>query len=449
MANRNRNALKFVPFSKKQKQVLTWWLPESPHNEKDAIICDGSVRSGKTRSMSLSFVLWSMSTFNGYNFGMAGKTIASFKRNVWLDLVPTLKRRGYKIGKVPEMHDAFIIRKGKIKNYYYIFGGNDERSQELVQGITCAGFLFDEVALMPESFVNQAVARCSVDGFKLWFNCNPGGPTHWFKIAWIDKLKQQNALHIHFELDDNPSLSEKVKKRYRARWTGVFYARYILGLWVLAEGVIYSMFRDEMAINEVPKGVRILKRWIGIDYGQANATVFLLCGLGSDDKLYILDEYYHAGRDNDIQKSPAAYSKDYMKWLIKNGVDGVPVNREYVFIDPSAKGFMLQLHEEGESKVRQADNDVLKGIELVSSMIDLELVRVLRRCKHTLSELGAYRWDPKAQERGEDKPIKQDDHCMDALRYVVNGTRMMWKAKLKTRAELKATKPMVTKKNIA
>jgi phage terminase large subunit len=138
-----------------------------------------------------------------------------------------------------------------------------------------------------------------------------------------------------------------------------------------------------------------------------------------------------------------------MKWLIKNGVDGVPVNREYVFIDPSAKGFMLQLHEDGENHVRQADNDVLKGIELVSSMIDMGLVRILSKCKHTIREFGAYRWDPKAQERGEDKPIKQDDHCMDALRYVVNGTRQTWKARLKTRAEFLANNPHLDKRNIA
>jgi PBSX family phage terminase large subunit len=448
--NNTRNVIKFVPFSKKQKQVLTWWVEGSPVKDKSAIICDGAVRSGKTRSMSLSYILWSMTEFNGYAFGLAGKTIASFRRNVWTDLQPTLRKRGFRITKVPDMHDAYFISKNGVKNTYYIFGGHDEQSQTIVQGVTLAGFFFDEVALMPQSFVNQAVARCSIDGYKLWFNCNPDGPNHWFKLEWIDELERQDAVHIHFTMDDNPSLSEKVKAMYKRRWTGMFYDRYIKGLWVLAEGVIYSMFdAHKYVIDKVPNDVIIRKKWVGIDYGQANATVFILCGEGSDGIFYILDEYYHAGRDNEIQKSPAKYSKDYMKWLIKNGVDGVPVNREYVFIDPSAKGFMLQLHEEGENHVRQADNEVLKGIELVSSMIDMGLMRVLRHCKHTLREFGAYRWDPKAQERGEDKPIKQDDHCMDAIRYVINGTRMIWKARLKTRAEFLVNKLEVTKKNIA
>ena len=440
--HKSKSVFKFITFSKKQKQVLTWWTETSPHKDKDVIICDGSVRAGKTLIMSLSFVLWAMSTFNGMSFGMAGKTISSFKRNVWLTLVQMLKGRGYKIYKVPDMHDAFIISKGKTENYFYIFGGKDERSQDLVQGFTAAGFFFDEVALMPESFVNQAVARCSVEGAKMWFNCNPDGPFHWFKVEWIDKLEEKNALHIHFLLEDNPSLSTSVINRYKRMFAGIFYDRFINGLWVLAEGVIYSMFTRDMVIDEIPADVKITDKWIGVDYGQANATVFLLIGLGTDNKLYIMDEYYHSGRENTIQKSPRGYSKDYFKWKIKNGVDGAPVNHKYTYIDPSAKGFIRQLYEDGERKIRNANNtvrtqgnkvDELAGIELVSSLIEADMVRVLSKCKHTVGEFSSYRWDPKAQEeRGEDKPIKQNDHCMDTLRYVCNGNRVKLIHLLKT-----------------
>lgn len=439
---RNKSTFKFVPFSRKQKQVLTWWTETSPHKDKDAIICDGSVRAGKTLIMSLSYVLWAMQSFEGMSFGMAGKTISSFKRNVWLTLVQMLRGRGYRVTKVPDMHDAFIISKNGIENYFYIFGGRDERSQDLVQGFTAAGFFFDEVALMPESFVNQAVARCSVEGAKMWFNCNPDGPFHWFKLEWIDKLDEKNALHIHFELEDNPSLSDKVIKRYKRMFAGIFYDRFIKGLWVLAEGVIYSMFTKEMVIDEVPANVKITESFIGVDYGQANATVFLLCGFGSDGILYILDEYYHSGRTNPIQRSPRGYSKDYFKWKVKNGKDGVPINQKYTYIDPSAKGFIRQLFEDGEKKIRNANNtvrtngnkvDELAGIELVSSIIEANMLRVLSKCKNTINEFSSYRWDPKAQEeRGEDKPVKQNDHCMDALRYVCNGNRMKLIHMLKT-----------------
>lgn len=435
MALKN-NKFKFIEFSKKQKKVLTWWTPSSPHADKDVIIADGAVRSGKTVIMSLSFLIWAMDTFNGANLGMAGKTIGSFKRNVWFWLKMMALGRGYHIRKLSEIGDnVFAISKQykdengnsyTKENYFYIFGGKDEKSQDLVAGFTAAGFFFDEVSLMPQSFVNQSVARCSVTGAKVWFNCNPDGPFHWFKLEWIDQLDEKHALRIHFLLDDNPSLDELTRKRYKRMFGGIFYERYILGLWVLAEGVIYSMFDKTMVIDRVPLDVKIIKKWIGVDYGQSNATVFLLIGLGSDDRLYILDEYYHEGRTNLIQKSPVKYSNDYMEWKIKNGVEGIPVIIDHTFIDPSAKGFMLQLYEGGEKKIRQADNTVLKGIELTSSIIESDMLRILKHCKNTIKEFSSYRWDPKAQERGIDQPVKQNDHAMDALRYVVNGTRILW-----------------------
>lgn len=437
MAVTKNNSLKFAPFSNKQKKILTWWIPPeydkkgnlikgSKHAAKDTIIADGAVRSGKTLIMSLSYVLWATTTFNNQNFGMAGKSIGSFKRNVWFLLKVMLKARGFRIRKLSDIGDnAFIISKGDTENYFYLFGGKDERSQDLVQGFTAAGFFFDEVTLMPQSFVNQAVARCSVEGAKLWFNCNPDGPFHWFKLEWVDNLKAKNALRIQFQLDDNPSLSTKVKDRYKRMFSGIFYQRFILGLWVMAEGVIYSMFQQHMVINKIPPTVRILKKWIGVDYGQSNATVFLLCGLGSDNKLYIMDEYYHEGRSEYIQKSPSKYAKDFRKWL-KDCNDKYGQQLEYIVIDPSAKGFILQLHEEGIRQIRQADNEVLKGIELISSIMDNDMFRILKHCKNTINELSAYRWDPKAQMHGKDQPIKQFDHAMDALRYVVNGTRQIW-----------------------
>lgn len=430
---------KYRPFSKKQKQVLTWWQKPiidnlgniiskgSPHHEKDVLICDGAVRSGKTLIMSLSYVIWSMSEYNLTNFGMAGKTVGSFKRNVWLKLKQMLIKRGYRIRrhKDTDSSTAYVISKNGIENYYFIFGGKDERSQDFLQGFTAGGFLLDEVALMPESFVNQAVARCSEEGAKIWFNCNPSGPFHWFKLNWIDKLEEKNAIRLHFLLEDNPSLSMKVIAKYKRMFSGIFFERYILGLWVLAEGIVYSMFKREMVIDKIPSLVKIVNKWIGVDYGQANATTFILCGLGSDDKLYILDEYYHSGRESSIQKSPLAYAKDFNKWLIKNGVEGMPTNYEDIFIDPSAKGFILQLHEESVRRIKQAINDVNRGIELFSSLIEHDSVRVLKKCKNTINELSTYRWDPKYQARGEDKPLKENDHCLDGVRYVVNGKRQL------------------------
>ena len=235
---------KFKPFSNKQIKVLSWWMESSPVKDYDGIIADGAIRSGKTLSMSLSFVMWAMHSFNLCNFAMAGKTIQSLRRNVVKDLKKMLAGRGFKVID-RKQENVLVISRGNRVNEFYLFGGKDESSQDLIQGITLAGCFFDEVALMPESFVNQATGRCSVEGSKFWFNCNPAGPNHWFKVRWIDAAAEKRLLYLHFTMDDNMSLTERIKERYRAMYVGVFYERYIRGLWKTAEGLIYTTFTDE------------------------------------------------------------------------------------------------------------------------------------------------------------------------------------------------------------
>lgn len=427
----------FSPFSRKQKQVLTWWCKDSPVHDKDGIIADGAIRSGKTVSMSLSFVMWAMSTFNGQNFAMCGKTIGSFRRNVlfWLKLM--LKSRGYSVTD-RRADNLIIIRKGDTENYFYIFGGKDERSQDLIQGITLAGVFFDEVALMPESFVNQATGRCSVEGSKFWFNCNPDGPYHWFKTNWIDKStgylgKEQveqirkkaaeegkdpglkEILYLHFTMDDNLSLSEEIKARYRSMYIGVFFKRYILGLWAAAEGVIYDMFDPEKHVKNIKEFFQILvngNRYVSCDYGTQNATVFLLWNKGIDGKWYCIREYYYSGRDKGKQKTDAEYADDLKKWL-----DGTRIKA--MIVDPSAASFIAELRKRGY-KVIKANNDVLDGIRLVGMLLNLEMLIFSSSCTETIKEFASYIWDDKAAEHGEDKPVKQHDHGCDAVRYFVS-----------------------------
>ncbi|WP_333474291.1 PBSX family phage terminase large subunit [Paenibacillus gyeongsangnamensis] len=304
---------RWSPFSNKQLKVLTWWMPgESPHADKDALICDGSVRAGKTMCMSFSYIVWATETFNGDQFGMAGKTIGALSRNVVGPLKNMLRSRGYRV------HDdltgnVLTISRGMKTNYFFLFGGKDERSQDLIQGITLAGMFFDEVALMPQSFVNQATARCSVNGAKFWFNCNPAGPYHWFKMEWLDQLERKNALHLHFTMEDNLSLSEKVRERYKRMYTGIFYKRYILGLWVLAEGIIYDMWDEDQNTFEdadlVPGFKMLARRYIAIDYGTSNPMVFL--DIWDDgDTCWVLNEYYYDGRARGVQKEDSQYADD-------------------------------------------------------------------------------------------------------------------------------------------
>lgn len=399
---------KFKPFSDKQLKVLTWWLPNSPVKDKDGIIADGAIRSGKTLSMSLSFVVWAMTTFNSQNFGMCGKTIGSFRRNVlfWLKLM--LRSRGYHVTD-HRADNLVIVTKDDVINYFYIFGGKDERSQDLIQGITLAGCFFDEVALMPESFVNQATGRCSVDGSKFWFNCNPDGPFHWFKVNWIDKLIEKNILYLHFTMDDNLSLSEKIKARYRSMYSGVFYQRYILGLWVVAEGVIYDMFdKVKHIVNEL-KDLLTDTYYVSVDYGTQNATVFLLWCKNTAGKWICTKEYYYSGRDEAEQKTDTEYADDLKAFL-------GDVKPKAIIIDPSAASFITELRKRGY-QIKKAKNDVIDGIRYVATLLNQEKIAFVEECKNTILEFNSYIWDAKASERGEDKPIKQHDHAMDAVRY--------------------------------
>ncbi len=401
-------AFKFKPFSDKQAKVLTWWTKSTPVNGKYGIIADGAIRSGKTLSMSLSYVLWAMECFDGQNFGMAGKTIGSFRRNVlfWLKLM--LTARGYHF--VDHRADNMLeVTKGDKVNYFYIFGGKDERSQDLIQGITLAGMFFDEVALMPQSFVNQAAGRLSVEGSKIWFNCNPDGPYHWFKTDWIDKADDKDLIYLHFDMDDNLTLSETIKQRYRSNFTGVFYKRYILGLWVVAEGIIYDMFNQE---RHTFKGSQVYTDkdiYVSIDYGTQNATVFLLWRKTKSGKWHCVKEYYYSGRDTGKQKTDKEFADDLEQFL-----GGIKPKR--IIVDPSAASFIAALKQRG-FKIKKANNKVLDGIRYVGSLLNTDEIAFSPDCINTFKEFNSYIWDEKATERGEDAPVKQHDHAMDAVRY--------------------------------
>ncbi|QAS70252.1 PBSX family phage terminase large subunit [Oenococcus sicerae] len=403
----HRTKFHFDPFSIKQLKVLTWWRYAGT-KDKEAIIADGSVRAGKTVIMSLSYVLWSMHTFSNQQFGIAGKTIGSLRRNVVRPLKSMLESRGYTVHD-SRTENLLVITKGSKTNYYFLFGGKDESSQDLVQGITLAGFFFDEVALMPESFVNQATARCSVDGSKLWFNCNPAGPYHWFKVEYLDQLDKHKAIRIHFTMSDNPSLSQAIRERFERMYSGVFYQRYILGLWVMSEGIIYDNFDENTMVVDPPDDAVYEKYYVSCDYGTLNPTVFLLWGL-FNGVWYCLDEYYYSGRTTQHQRTDEQYANDLDKFLGSI--------KATIIVDPSAASFITLLKKRGRTVIK-AKNDVLDGIRATQTAMNTGQILFTRKCKNLFKELASYIWDDKASERGEDKPVKQHDHACDAMRYFV------------------------------
>lgn len=410
------SGFRFQPFSRKQKQLLNWWMDTSPVHESDGLIADGSVRSGKTLCMALSFVMWSMSSFNGQIFAMCGKTVGSFRRNVLTVLKQTLPGRGYRY-QDRRADNLLVVTRGGVTNYFYLFGGKDESSQDLIQGLTLAGVLLDEVALMPRSFVEQATARCSVPGSKFWFNCNPAGQEHWFKKEWIDRAKERNLLRLHFTMVDNLSLTPAVRARYERMYTGVFYDRYIRGLWAAADGLIYDMFCAGVnAPGQLPQTSG--EYYVSCDYGTQNPTCFLLWQKEKGGARWCcLREYYFSGREaqrsgRGTQKTDRELADDLQRWL-----DGIQPRA--IVVDPSAASFIAELMGRG-LRVQRADNQVVDGIRLVGALLKEGSLLFSQSCERTLGEFTQYVWDSKAADRGEDKPVKEHDHAMDAVRYFVN-----------------------------
>ena len=381
--------------------AMTWWNRPGL-TEFDGILCDGAVRSGKTLSMVVGFFLWSMGSFSGKTFAICGKTVGSLRRNIIGNLEDWLGELFY-IREHRSENKLVVTDTTGRENTYYLFGGRDESSCKLIQGITLAGVLLDEAALMPKSFAEQACARCSEPGSKLWFNCNPEGPEHWLYKEWVRKAKEKNLLRLHFTMDDNPALSDEIRQRYENLYSGVFYRRFILGQWCMAEGLVYA-FDPELHVGE-PKECTG-RFYISADYGTRNPFSAGLWQV-SGGKAWRIREFYHSGRDTGRMLTDEDYC-DALESLAGN----LPV--EQVVVDPSAASFIAAIRRRGRFSVRKAKNDVLPGIRLVATLLKAGLLQFSPQCKDTIREFQLYRWEDAGEK---DSVVKENDHAMDDIRY--------------------------------
>lgn len=402
---------RFQPFSRRQLQLLNWWRDGSPVSERFICIADGAIRSGKTTAMIASFLQFTQERFGmkqgeGVDFILAGRSIGVLKRNV---IGPTLRMLNAWGWPYEFNRSDYVITIGV--NRYWLFGANNEKSQDVVQGMTAAAALLDEAALMPESFINQVLGRCSVDGSKVFMNCNPAGPYHFLKTDYINKADEMSVYHIHFEMDDNLTLSAEVKRRFYSMFKGVFHQRFILGLWVQAEGLIYDMFGEADIVQDSDVTPAILKRcerFIACDYSTKNPCVFLDIRYDGKTAL-VLNEYYFDSKAERYQKTDQQYVADMETFI------GDEEPRSIV-IDPSAASFRVALRNT-RHRVRDADNSVLDGIRVTASLLALGRLKIHRRCVKTIEEMRVYAWDEKAALRGAEQPVKEHDHAPDALRY--------------------------------
>lgn len=389
-------------FSGKQQTVMDWWKEKS---EYEAIFCDGAVRSGKTLAMGLSFFQWAMTAFDGKKFGICGKTIGSVRRNLLSVVKPHLEAKEM-VWKEKRSDNLVEVLWNERRNEFYLFGGKDEASADYIQGITLAGVLLDEAALMPRSFVEQALARCSEAGSRLWFNCNPAGPRHWLYLEWIQEAEKRNCLHLHFTMEDNPGLTQQVRERYQKLYSGVFYRRYILGEWVQAEGRVYDFFDNKM-VGTAP--AHCDKWYVSCDYGTVNPTSMGLWGR-SCGIWYRVKEFYFDSRREQRQMTDAEYAV-----ALERLVDGR--NLAAVIVDPSAASFMEVLRRRG-FPVKKAKNDVLSGIRLTADLLKSGKIIICAGCTDCLRELDEYVWDLSSGTG--DRVKKEHDHAMDDMRYFVS-----------------------------
>jgi PBSX family phage terminase large subunit len=364
----------------------------------------GAVRSGKTFSSLLRFDEFCLKGPPG-DFAIVGKSLGTIKRNVLGPLKDILGSRfQYFLGRAEaNLYNRTI----------HLIGANDERAEHKIRGSTLAGAYVDEITVIPYNVFKMLQSRLSVPGAKFFGSTNTDSPFHWVKVELLDRKGEIDLKHWDFVLDDNPSLDKSFKDSIKREYQGLWYERYIEGKWVLAEGTVYDFFdRNLHVIDALPGAADYYV--VGVDYGTTNPCAFSL--IGYSERTYpnrwLQKEYYYDSRKTLRQKTDTEYAEDLKKFIAGHNVRAI-------YIDPSAASFKVELQRQGFSGLIDADNDVLDGIRYTSICLSNGTFKVCGNCTKTLEEFSTYRWDPKASSRGEDKPLKENDHAMDACRYAL------------------------------
>lgn len=396
-------------------------------------IWDGAIRSGKTVSSLLRWLIFVASAPLGGELVVVGRTRESIARNVFGPLSdPSL----FGVASNFVSYTVGAPTGQVLGRTVHVVGASDSKAEKTIRGMTVAGAYVDEITVIPEEFFTQLLGRMSVEGAKLFGTTNPDSPSHWLKKKFLDKVSSGELPHwryFRFAMEDNPRLSPEYIAQRKAEYTGLWYRRFVLGEWVAAEGAVFPMWdpsRHVVSWDDLPPMERLLAT--GVDYGTTNPTAAVVLGLGFDRKLYFVDEWrYDPGGSGGSRLTDGQLSQRFREWLEGPHVphaDEVRVER--VVVDPSAASFRLQLYEDG-LVTAPAYNDVLHGVSVMATLFAEGQLLVADRCRGLIGEIPGYAWDERATEQGLDRPLKVADHSVDAARYAVVSTESLWRPVLR------------------
>lgn len=383
-------------------------------------LAHGSIRSGKTLAQLIGFAQWVAHDAPPGPLAIIGVTRDTINRNLLEQL---------------DLLDPAICMWSPRSSTCTIYGrtvhrisGNDRKAEEKIRGLTLAGAFVDEATLIPEAMFVQLLGRASIPGAKIFASTNPDNPRHWLKTTYIDRAGLLDWNVQHFTMRDNPGLTPEYVAAKEREFTGLFYRRFILGEWVAAEGAVFPHFdhhAHQIDFYDLPEAKLALG--IGLDYGTTNASTAISAYLGVDNRIYLTDEWRIDQENRLTPLTDAELAKSYREWLTlpHHPTSTLPLSQNYV--DPAAASFKTQLNRDNVRYVRNANNNVTQGIKLMASLIGADRLRITNRCTGLLQEISSYSWDRKAAEKGEDKPVKQNDHSVDAARYAIASSESWWR----------------------
>lgn len=384
-------------YTEKQKELLRLFK----HGELRRInLLHGSVRSGKTWISLVLWAFWVATMPEGKAYIMVAKTLTSLKRNC-LDLLESL------VGS-DNLTYSLSTKEGRLfGRKIYLEGVNDARSESKIRGMTLQGAYCDELTLFNEEFFFMLLSRLSEPEVKLFATTNPDSPRHWLKERYINRADELDILLMQFLIEDNSFLDGEYVKALKNEYTGVFYDRFIRGLWVIAEGLIYPFFTlERCCVDLLPE--KADEYYISIDYGTLNPCSMGLWAVDYSSRTATrIKEFYYDGRKQGVQLTDGEYYTQLEK--LARGYD-----IECIVIDPSAASFIAEIRKHGCFDVRKAKNEVVEGIRTTGSLLKSGRVKIGGNCKDAISEFGVYCWDEKA---ADDRPLKINDHAMDDIRY--------------------------------